>query len=289
MNQANIKKRALIGGIALVCVISFAYWIHGLFFESTDDAYVNANVVHIAPRVTGLVKKLSIINNQYVKQGQPLFDLDTATFDASVEQSRAQLAVNQSNLKLAEATAERTNALLKRNVASAQENDNNQASLHAALANVALAQANLSQAELNLSYTSVVAPTSGWVNNVSLREGDVVSANSPLFVLVSDKEFWVDANFKETELEKLHAGQEADVTVDMYPGHIFKGIVESISSSTGAAFSLLPPENATGNWVKVTQRIPVRIRITDPSPDFPLRIGGTATVTVRMSPWSSGK
>jgi membrane fusion protein (multidrug efflux system) len=103
-----------------------------------------------------------------------------------------------------------------------------------------------------------------------------------LFALISNSEFWVDANFKETELEHIHPGQLANIYVDMYPGHTFSGVVESISGGTGSAFSLLPPQNATGNWVKVAQRVPVRIRVLNPEQDFPLRIGTSASVRISL-------
>jgi membrane fusion protein (multidrug efflux system) len=108
-----------------------------------------------------------------------------------------------------------------------------------------------------------------------------VAAQAPLFSIVSDEEYWIDANFKETQLSRVRAGERAKVVTDLYPDHPFTGEVESLSGGSGAAFSLLPPENATGNWVKVTQRVPVRVRILDPDPARPLRIGTTATVEVR--------
>lgn len=283
MSKNNIKQLSLIGGILLVCIISLGYWIYNQFYVSTDDAYVNANVVQIAPRVTGQVKHLYVINNQYVKEGQPLFDLDPAIFETIVDQAKAQLSVSEAKLKLAEVTESRTTSLVTKRVASAQQGDDAEATLQAANANILVAKANLTQAELNLSYTKVVAPTSGWVTNVTLREGDVVTANQPLFALISDSEFWIDANFKETDIVDIHAGQKASVTVDMYPGHTFEGSVESISGGSGTAFSLLPPENATGNWVKVTQRVPVRVRIVNTDAKFPLRIGTSAAVSIRLS------
>ena len=102
----------------------------------------------------------------------------------------------------------------------------------------------------------------------------------PLFTIISDEEYWVDANFKETELDRIKPGQKARVIVDMYRDHPFEGEVESLSGGSGQAFSLLPAQNATGNWVKVTQRVPVKIRILNPDPAYPLRIGTTATVRV---------
>jgi membrane fusion protein (multidrug efflux system) len=282
MKNKKVKKISIIIAITIVCVISFAYWLHNQFYVSTDDAYVNANVVQVASRVTGQVQHLYVVNNQHVKQNQALFDLDPATYQSAVDQAQAQLAINNANLVLAQSTDTRTVALLKRRVASAQEADKTQASLQAAIANVQLAKANLAQAELNLRYTKIIAPTSGWVTNVTLREGDVISANQPQFALISDNEFWIDANFKETALKNIHAGQHAEIIIDMYPGHPFIGKVESISGGSGTAFSLLPPENATGNWVKVTQRVPVRVRVTNPDPKYPLLIGTSATVTIRI-------
>lgn len=281
------KKYAIIGSILLLCVISFAYWLHGAFYISTDDAYVNANIVQEAARVTGQVSHLYVKNNQFVKAGDPLFDLDKAPFQVAMDQARAQLDMNMASLKLAQVTAARTVRLEKNKFASLQENDQAQSNLQSAIASVQLGQANLAQAKLNLDYTTITAPTTGWVSNLSLQSGDTVNANQPQFAIISNDEFWVDANFKETELEKLHPGQSATVQVDMYPNHEFKGVIESLSSSSGTAFSLLPPENATGNWVKVSQRVPVRVRIVSTDPKYPLRIGTTATVSIRVNPWSS--
>jgi len=127
----------------------------------------------------------------------------------------------------------------------------------------------------------VTAPGGGWVSNMRLRPGAVVQAGTPALAVVEEGTWWVDANFKETDLGRIKAGQPATIKLDMYPGVTFDGVVESISSGSGATFSVLPPENATGNWVKVTQRFPVRIEITsEPDPDRPLRVGASAKVTV---------
>jgi membrane fusion protein (multidrug efflux system) len=103
----------------------------------------------------------------------------------------------------------------------------------------------------------------------------------PVFSIISDRDYWVDANFKETQLQRVRVGQSARVVTDMYRDHVFTGVVQSLSGGSGAVFSLLPPQNATGNWVKVTQRVPVRVRILDPDPAHPLRVGTTANVEVR--------
>ncbi len=143
---------------------------------------------------------------------------------------------------------------------------------------VKAAQASLSQALLNLQYTRVVAPGDGILGAVNLRQGSFVDVGQSLFALVETHEVWVDANFKETDLLRIHPGQPARIQVDLKPDKTFKGRVESLSPASGSAFSLMPPENATGNWVKVTQRFPVRIRLLDPVPD--LRLGASSEVSI---------
>lgn len=146
---------------------------------------------------------------------------------------------------------------------------------------VAAARAALEQAKLDLSHTRLVAPADGVVGDFDLRPGGFVVAGQPVMALVETRDVWVDANYKETEVGAIKPGQHATVSVDMLPDQQFKGEVMSLSPASGAAFSLLPPENATGNWVKVTQRFPVRVRILNPSPE--LRIGASASVTIDAS------
>lgn len=143
------------------------------------------------------------------------------------------------------------------------------------------AAAQLDKATEDRVKTHVISPGDGWVSNVHVRPGAVMNAGTPAFALVESGPWWVDANFKETDLARIRRGQPAAIELDMYPGYAIEGTVESISPGSGALFSVLPPENATGNWVKVTQRFPVRIRIGGKvDPERPLRVGATATVTV---------
>jgi len=143
------------------------------------------------------------------------------------------------------------------------------------------ASAQLDKATHDRVMTHVTAPANGWVSNINIRPGWVVQAGSPAFAIVEDGRWWVDSNFKETDLGRIKKGQSATIHLDMYPGVTLEGVVESISAGSGATFSVLPPENATGNWVKVTQRFPVRIKITsEPNPDKPLRMGASAHVRV---------
>ena len=146
---------------------------------------------------------------------------------------------------------------------------------------VAQAQAALDRAQLNLSYTVISAPTDGVVAKVEqLQVGDTIAASAPVFALVSTGDVWIEANFKEVQLARMHPGQSATVKIDRYPGRTFSATVASVSPSTGSQFSLLPPENATGNWVKVVQRVPVRLELAHPDAEFPLQAGLSADVTV---------
>src|ERR1700723_3157916 len=146
---------------------------------------------------------------------------------------------------------------------------------------VAQAQAALDRAQLNLSYTVISAPTDGVVAKVEqLQVGDTIAASAPVFALVSTGDVRIEANFKEVQLARMQAGQRATVVIDRYPGKHFAAVVTSMSPGTGSQFSLLPPENATGNWVKVVQRVPVRLQLTDLGGTFRLQAGLSADVTV---------
>jgi membrane fusion protein (multidrug efflux system) len=147
-------------------------------------------------------------------------------------------------------------------------------------AQIQAAAAKLAQAQLNLAHTRITAPADGILVNFTLRPGSMVTVQTPLFALIENHHWWVDANFKETALKRIRVGQLATIHLDIYPDHVFHGVVQGISAGSGAAFSILPPENATGNWVKVTQRFPVRVDITDPNPKYPLRVGASSTVTI---------
>ena len=220
--------------------------------------------------------------------------------------AQAEAARQSADLANAEANLGRTRELVRQNFMSRQAQDDAQARVNAARAALAaaaarvekaraalgsgsaetpavrVAQAEVEKARLDVEHAVMRAPEDGWVTRFDLTPGTVVTPGNPLFAIVVVGSFWVDANFKETELAGVTPGRKATVVVDMYPQHTFHGTVESLAGGTGAAFSLLPPQNANGNWVKVAQRVPVRIGIVDPDPAFPLRVGATATVTVAL-------
>lgn len=222
-----------------------------------------------------------------------------AAAEAQVAQAEAALDQAQTAFDRAEALHQRgdlaqaalDNARAARDVAQAAR-DAAAAALRAAQdqlgaegtenAAVRAAMARLEQARIALEDATLRSPVGGWVANLSLRPGAMISAGQPLFSIVEDGDWWVDANFKETDIARLRPGQPATVSIDMYPGMKLSGRVDSIGAGSGAVFSLLPPQNATGNWVKVTQRFPVRIALDagPADPATPLRVGASSTVTV---------
>lgn len=275
------KRKSFLLAISVVLILGIlSYWLYSQRYVSSDDAYVNANIIQIAPRVSGQVTHIYVANNQFVKKNQLLFEIDFRPYKIAVEKAKAGIAMADADLIHSKTTTRRMESLVATKVLAMQSHDDAIARFENAVAGVDLAKTILAEAELNLYFTKVFAATDGWITNMSLREGDNVSASQPLFALISDDEFWIDANYKETELANVRPGQKAKIYVDMYPDHVFQGIVESISGGSGAAFSLLPPQNATGNWVKVTQRIPVKVRIVNTDSDHVLRVGTTATVVI---------
>ena len=225
--------------------------------------------------------------------------------NAEVSVARAQVTQIEGDLSNARSTLKREQELVAQNFKSQQSLDDAktrvqalQASLeqaHAKLtkalsapvkleerADVLKAEAAIAQAKLDLSHTHVAAAQDGQISNLSMTEGSLVGVGVPLFALIAQDSFHIDANFKETELPGIVAGQDVDIHIDMYPGQLFKGKVDSISGGTGTAFSLLPAQNASGNWVKIAQRVPVRIKFAQMDAQHPLRIGATATISVSL-------
>jgi membrane fusion protein, multidrug efflux system len=191
-----------------------------------------------------------------------------------VSKERADLV--QTQAKTAQAALDSARARLAEQRANLGSSGDNNESVREALAA-------LDQAEWDLRNCEILAPITGEVSNLQVRAGDVVAKNQTLFTIIDSSEFWVDANFKETQLERIVPGLDAEIFVDMYPGKVFHGKVDSISGGSGTAFSLLPTQNATGNWVKIAQRVPVKIRVLDLDAKFPLRIGTSGSVRVAIA------
>ncbi|MGC8698042.1 MAG: HlyD family efflux transporter periplasmic adaptor subunit, partial [Halothiobacillus sp.] len=204
------------------------------------------------------LRRLVNINNKQFVSAQ---DLSNAKSAVAV----ADAAVNQARAALTQAQA----------AAGAVGNQNDR---------IKSAEALLAGAQYNLSKTTILAPMTGRLANYTIEPGQPVNANQPLFSMVATQQLWVDANFKETELAQVKLGASAEIDSDVYGKQVFKGKVTSIAAGAGTAFSLLPPQNATGNWVKVTQRVPVRITLDDTDTDKLLPIGTSATTRILLTP-----
>jgi membrane fusion protein (multidrug efflux system) len=280
--------------------------------ETTDDAQIDGHINPILPRVPGYVEEVRVNENQTVKAGDVLVKIDTRDLQAKMEQdqaavanARAAVAVNRANVVAARtrrekdaADVQRYKALRDKEEISRQQYDAAVATAEASAAQLVAAQeqvaaaeaqvkqrqADIETARLQLSYAVLTAPASGIVAKKNVEVGQMVQAGQPLLAIVDGQDMWVTANFKETQLAKMRVGQPVDVEVDAYPGRTFHAKIESLSAATGARFSLLPPDNATGNFTKVVQRVPVKIVFTDPpDPQRPLRVGMNVSVVVKVS------
>ncbi|NLI28563.1 MAG: HlyD family secretion protein [Nitrospiraceae bacterium] len=328
---ANGKRKKIVlisfGSSLLIGAIALLFYLdYKATHITTDDAFVEGNIHTIAPKIPGTVVAVHVRDNQMVKKGDLLVELDEADYaarttegEAAVNAERGRLAeqssrisARQANLKLQEANLRQAEIDLRRaeklfqeeaiskeryektrtaydvTVAQVQvaREELRQASslLSAQSASIREKEARLKKAELDFSYTKLRAPTDGLVTKKNAEVGNQVQPGQALMAVVPLDAVWVVANFKETQLEKIRPGQKVEFAVDSYPGKQFTGRVDSIMAGTGAAFSLFPPQNATGNYVKIVQRVPVKIIIDKNSdPDHLLRVGMSVLPTVKTS------
>src|SRR5213594_2505019 len=268
----------IIMGVALLGLVAVGArrWIYSLSHVSTDNAQVDGHIVPILPKVGGYVIEVRTDENRSAKAGDTLVVLDDRDYTARLAQAEADLAValagvsNRARVGQAEAQ-----------VAQAQANAEKAHADLDRIKRVAEARAARDQAALNLSYTRITAPAEGVVSKKTVELGQLVQPGQPLMSVVPLGDVWVTANLKETQTADVTPGDPADFTVDAYGSRHFSGHVESLSPATGARFSLLPPDNATGNFTKVVQRIPVRIRLDGKNdPARPLRPGMSVNITI---------
>jgi membrane fusion protein, multidrug efflux system len=336
-------------------------WTYYGTHVTTDNAYVDATIAQITPRVPGAVAEVLVEDNWRVKPGQVLVRLDPQEYEvrvadakaalqkaresvdqlfaavavadertkeagAQVAAAQAQLAAAQAEFHQAELDLQRAQQLSAQDMiprrhldlaktqyevtlsrlhtqqkqleqskqatgTRGKEREQAKAALGTATTTersahslVQQAEAALQEARLNLSYCTIVAPVEGFVSKKAIEVGQRVQPGQPLMAVVPLRQVYIEANYKETQLADVRVGQPAEIRADIYPDYVYRGTVESLSAGTGAAFSLLPPENATGNWVKVVQRLPVKITLADPPPaDKPLRVGLSVEVTINTS------
>jgi len=322
------------GGVAWY---GWNWWQVGRFVETTDDAYIGGNVTTLSPHVAGFVNKILVGDNQFVRAGQLLIELDDRDYQANlahagavvqhqtaglanlhakyalqqsmIDQAQGDLAAKEAEAGYARADAARYHALAVTTFGSLQNDQkasaadrkaeatvrSGEAGLDAAKqqlavidteiaetkASLAQAQADLGMAQLDLGYTKIRAPIDGYIGDRGAQIGAYATVGTALLSIVPARGLWVDANFKEDELARMRAGQKAMIVADVMPGRKFEGRVLSLAPATGAVFSVIPPENATGNFTKIVQRVPVRIAVADGDGTLGvLRPGLSTTVSV---------
>ncbi|MGL4487381.1 MAG: HlyD family secretion protein [Plesiomonas shigelloides] len=333
--QQKQKKRVFTLFSLLVLIVTLVivswWWLFLRNIESTDDAFIDGNMAQISAQIDGRITRIAVQDNQWVKRGELLLELDArdrrimldkslamrSITDARIAQTRAELVALEANIgqaqanqQLAEAEHQRDQKEYQRYLRSGSAVSHSDLDAKAANARISAAmlqaqrktlsyhrakllktqatlqeyQATLRQndseianARLLLSYTKITAPNDGYITRRTVEVGNTISTGNTLMYVVNNH-VWVTANFKETQLVYMHAGQNVEVSVDAWPQRRFKAKVDSIQRGTGAVFSLLPAENATGNYVKIVQRVPVKIVFNDDTVDrFPLAPGMSVT------------
>src|ERR1035441_7421602 len=280
------RKRALLFSLlALTIAVAgggyYTYWKRvGSRYVSTDNAYTAAEVAEVTAEIDGPVAAVNVVDSQAVKRGEILVVIDDT--DAKLSLRQAQVVSATADVERSGIDLQRREALVASGSVSGDEltkvineASNARASLNAARASVALAQARVDKAKVDLGRTVIRSPVDGVIARREVQLGQRVQPSTPLLDVVPVSEMYVNANFKEVQLKKVLPGQSVELVSDLY-GHkvAFHGVVEGFNGGTGAAFALIPAQNATGNWIKVVQRLPVRIRLNpDELAARPLRVG----------------
>ena len=274
-----------LGVVVLALMAALLMYARYLTKPWTRDAYVRANVVGVAPRVAGPIVQIPVKDNQAVKKGDLLFQIDPRTFQAALDQAKGVLAQTQAKLVDLEANAKRAVDLLAQNVISREQYDDQVQAFEAAKADVEAAQAAVENAQLNLEFTTVVSPVDGYLTNVNTSPGTYVAAGQQLLALVDTSTFWVAAYFKETQITNVQPGDKVRITLMGHAGQPFDGEVVStawgifVQDGSTAGDQMLPDVPQTIDWVRLPNRFPVRVHIIGQTP-VPLRIGQTASVAV---------
>jgi membrane fusion protein (multidrug efflux system) len=280
---------ALALGLPLLLATTFGgylYWDHARHFQSTDDAFIAARNFSMAPKVSGYITAVPVTDNQHVAAGDVIARIDDRDYRVGLDQAKAQLAHDQALLQQAQTNLVRYQYLTQRNAIAQQQTDDQAYLVEQDKSTVALDQAKVDAAQLDLSHTTITAAEPGRVVSLTAAVGQFAQAGTALTMFVPD-EIWVTANFKETQLDAMRPGQPVTLAIDAYPDRAIRGHVASVQPGSGTAFSLLPAQNATGNYVKIVQRVPVKIVIDAPPADVALGPGMSVVPSVRIDPTPS--
>ncbi len=291
------KKRVIVPTITAVVLLIFGLIIsiNSVFYKSTDDAFVEGHIISVAPRVSGPVIKLHIDDNQEVKKGDLLIEIDPTDYEVILKQKQSRLEEARAALKKAKsqtakdtADFQRYTAMLEKGISSKQEFDNSQnnfnssqSSLEEISALIKRLEAEVEKAKLDLSYTKIYAAENGKITHRTVEQGNYIQTAQPMFSIVPDK-VWVVANFKETQVANMKKGQPVKIKIDAYGHKKFNGKVDSLQMASGAKASLFPPENAVGSYVKIVQRIPVKIIFTEDVSQYNVIPGMSVVPTVKV-------
>ena len=305
------KKRVIVPTITalVLLILGLIISINSIFYKSTDDAFVEGHIVTVSPRVSGPVIKLNIEDNQEVKKGDLLLEIDPVDYETKLKQSKAKLdearaslisAGNQveksfSELDFAKNDYSRYSQMYAKGIASTQDYDSAKTKLTTLesesksakakydelQASIKRLEAEVEENELNLSYTKIYATQDGKITHRTIEQGNYVQIAQPLFAIAQD-DVWVVANFKETQIANMKKGQSVKIKIDAYGHKKFNGQVDSIQMASGAKASLFPPENAVGSYVKIVQRIPVKIIFTEDISKYNIVPGMSVVPTVKV-------
>lgn len=333
------KKRVIVPVLTAIVFVLMGIFgiIYSTFYQSTDDAFVEAHMIYLAPKVSGEIIELNVDDNTKVKKGEIIAQIDPKDYETALNQANAKLELAKAELKVSTSDIEKMDAVKSQNkndiesakskleyansdyvryknaykdgAVTKQDLDNATKNLEVARAQYSAAQdglkaaksaldssiskqnsknaeiknliAQVEQAKLNLSYTTIVAPMDGTVTNKNIEIGNYVQAAHPILSIVPD-DCYIIANFKETQIASMKKGQKVTIKIDTYKNKKFKGVVDSIQRSTGAKASLFPPENAVGSYVKVVQRVPVKIKFSEDISNYNIVPGMSVVPKVKV-------
>ena len=286
----TFKRKFLFGALSIAVVTLFALFLTYYHFVlsrhiTTDNAYVGAEMAQVTAQTLGTVKTVSFTDTDFVKEGDVLVVLDDKDAKLAFAKAQAEYDKAEADFEKTKVDSDRRSALLKSGSVSAEEVTTSGNSHKIAKAVLDVAKAALDQSQVDLDRTTIKSPIAGVIAKRQVQLGQRVQSGSPLMAVVPFYKLHVDANFKETQVQKIRSGQRVEMTTDIYGDSVvFHGKVVGVSGGTGAAFSVIPAQNATGNWIKVVQRLPVRISL-DPEElkKYPLYVGLSVDVDVSIS------